>query len=913
MADATGPGPQPLMRPDGTPLTGPDGALAPHAYNFVQVLNTYNRLYSYRWDEALRDAPQNALAMRRDAFYQSLLQERTAANVNRKWRLVVPNPKDPLQELVRAGLQRLIEDVPDWPGFVTNLYEAVWYGRYGSQIVPAKLPGAGGWGIARHSPVNGDKIQYQWDGTPVVLVGQYTARPIRDADPQAIITTDRFGYGLRLYKPEWRERFVIHHHVAEDADFFEGEMAGGVYGVGLRSKAYWSEFMRAEALSWMMRPMEAAGTMDIYLVNYYTGNKESYDRAVENVKQISGKVAFVVPRPANWDGPPVETVPFNPAGIELLTRLVQEYYERHIERLFVGQSMSAGGGSAGGIEGDGRADFARDTKHEVVKTDAMRLSGTLTRDLVGPLLRWNFPWADFPVRFEFLVDDPEAPAKMEAGVALRGAGVPIKDDELRELAGFTEPQEGDLVNGVPYVPGQQPVSADDPPDPNDPGGGEDDPAEEDLYDLAVSADTYLADAAGHEHRDRGPGGGQFTGPGKRGPVGKAVRKAGAAGRLAKRKVTVASDAVTAKLNQTAGGRAVLAIGGPAVRVFKAIEHAALIGLHKSEELAKEALHERGGSDQDVKRLGRILFVADMIGGYASGAAGAAVGGALGAKVGSLMPTASVAYLAYSTAKNPLATWRAAKTVVRRTLGKAEPAKYEGVSADARTALADRLAAVPDPDWYEALLLAAMGSGHDLPSALTVADDALRLGPDVPDAPDSYADHKYSCVMAPLYGEARDRLIALGAMVADEDLADDGREGDPHVTVRFGLHTGDRGDVARIVEGTGDLFMRLGAVTLFEAEGRDYDVLKVDVESPDLHRMHWRLGALPHTDTHPEYHPHATIAYVKAGKGRAYMDRMAVLDVSAAASEVVFSDQDGQKSTISLIRPAALSVSADAGR
>lgn len=161
--------------------------------------------------------------------------------------------------------------------------------------------------------------------------------------------------------------------------------------------------------------------------------------------------------------------------------------------------------------------------------------------------------------------------------------------------------------------------------------------------------------------------------------------------------------------------------------------------------------------------------------------------------------------------------------------------------------------------------------------------------------------KYACVLAPLFGEPRDRILALAAMVADADLADDGREDDPHVTVRYGLHTDDADEVARVIGGSGPIPLRLGAVSLFTSNP-EYDVLKLDIDSPTLHELHWRLGVLPHTDTHPIYFPHATIAYVKAGKGTGYVERMAVLDVTAYVDSVVFSDAAKRKSTISLTGP-----------
>jgi len=152
-------------------------------------------------------------------------------------------------------------------------------------------------------------------------------------------------------------------------------------------------------------------------------------------------------------------------------------------------------------------------------------------------------------------------------------------------------------------------------------------------------------------------------------------------------------------------------------------------------------------------------------------------------------------------------------------------------------------------------------------------------------------HRYSCVMLPLSGAVADRLIAMGNQIPDVDLDEDGRETEPHVTVRFGLHTDDADDVIPLMSQFGPVMLKLGAVSVFRGvdSGKDYDVIKVDVESPELRDMNRRLGELPHTDTHSEYRPHATIAYVKAGLGEKWAAKLGALNTTTVADRVIFSD------------------------
>ena len=446
--------PQPTL-PDGRPIIDTDGTLIPQARTFAAIFNSVSKVYSYRYDESLRDSPQNALAMRRDVHYQALLQERLAPTINNGWQIDIDDIKDKRQLECKDKLTKLIRAIPRFARMKSYLMQAVWYGRYGSQPCWENKPGVGftcynsanpDWS---HEPVNGDKIQYQWDGTPVIMIDSTERLRFQAKDPDSIVMNDRSGFGLRLYKPEYRERFIIHTHVVDDADYFEGEMAGGARGVGLRSMIYWADFLRRECFQWMLGFMESVGLMDLMIFNYTDGNKAAKAAAEKNAKTISGKLALAVPRAPGDKFQAIEVVQANAAGIGVLRDLIEGYFDRGIERLIVGQSMSAGGGGSGGLEGDGRAEFAKDTKSQLLKFDADNLDETFTIQLVERLKRWNCPGTeDFEARFKSCNPEADRAKKFENGLKLVQAGIKVKVDELREAAGdFTRPTDGDETVG----------------------------------------------------------------------------------------------------------------------------------------------------------------------------------------------------------------------------------------------------------------------------------------------------------------------------------------------------------------------------------------------------------------------------------------------------------------------------------
>ncbi len=160
-------------------------------------------------------------------------------------------------------------------------------------------------------------------------------------------------------------------------------------------------------------------------------------------------------------------------------------------------------------------------------------------------------------------------------------------------------------------------------------------------------------------------------------------------------------------------------------------------------------------------------------------------------------------------------------------------------------------------------------------------------------------HSYSCVMAPIGGDAGKAMKSLAASIPDDELADDGREGDPHATLLYGLHDDSSKDVRTMLGDEPPITMTLGKTKVFPAnEKRQSDVIVVAIDSPDLHRLNAKLKTLPFTSNYPDYSPHATIAYVKPGLGQKYAGRT-VYDGTVTSASVTHSNSKNVKIKVPL--------------
>ena len=159
------------------------------------------------------------------------------------------------------------------------------------------------------------------------------------------------------------------------------------------------------------------------------------------------------------------------------------------------------------------------------------------------------------------------------------------------------------------------------------------------------------------------------------------------------------------------------------------------------------------------------------------------------------------------------------------------------------------------------------------------------------------EHSFSSTQVNLPQEHADAILAMAKTIPDKDLSPDGRAGDseataPHVTVKYGLHTADVEKVRDVLKDEPPVTVTLGKTSLFQND--EHDVLKVDVDSPDLHRLNATIAkALKTTDTFPDYRPHVTIAYLKPGKGKDYLGDETLSGRTMTIDALRFSTKDGK--------------------
>lgn len=173
------------------------------------------------------------------------------------------------------------------------------------------------------------------------------------------------------------------------------------------------------------------------------------------------------------------------------------------------------------------------------------------------------------------------------------------------------------------------------------------------------------------------------------------------------------------------GRLPTPIRMPVVGVFKA----AFASYTAAQSAVAAVAKERGLDQAHIEKVSKLCAAADLIGGgkILPGVLAASGLGAL-STAGSFVPVGSLAYLAYSTAKDPMATLRAAKAGVKAAMKKVRLSKSAKPSKDGEaliSLLADRAGSLGEgfDSWTAAFLVAMDKTKGDHELAAKVADQA----------------------------------------------------------------------------------------------------------------------------------------------------------------------------------------------
>jgi phage gp29-like protein len=133
-----------------------------------------------------------------------------------------------------------------------------------------------------------------------------------------------------------------------------------------------------------------------------------------------------------------------------------DYVDKQISKLVVGQTMTSDDGSS-----LGQAKIHNEVRLDILRADCKQLASTINRDLIKPFMDLNFgPQDKYPV-VELPVPDPEdVKALAESLGVLIPLGLRVKQVEIREKLGLSDPADGDEL----LVAAQAPEVAKTPPE-----------------------------------------------------------------------------------------------------------------------------------------------------------------------------------------------------------------------------------------------------------------------------------------------------------------------------------------------------------------------------------------------------------------------------------------------------------------
>lgn len=181
-------------------------------------------------------------------------------------------------------------------------------------------------------------------------------------------------------------------------------------------------------------------------------------------------------------------------------------------------------------------------------------------------------------------------------------------------------------------------------------------------------------------------------------------------------------------------------------------------------------------------------------------------------------------------------------------------------------------------------------------------DTSIPAPDIIPAEPPATPYKSGIIQYNLPDDLAARVQFMGEQIPEESLAPQGRESQPHLTIRYGLGEDPQTSLPKIRQALADqgpITVTLGETTLFPDRG-DGEVVKIDLaQSPELEAIRAKLAQagiehIPDIGDTEGYSPHITVAFVKPGEGQKYTGPSPLTGQELVIDRIWLGDRQGNQ-------------------
>jgi phage gp29-like protein len=332
----------------------------------------------------------------KDAHIFAELSKRKRALLGLQWEVVAPANATPAEEKAAAQVDEILRDMDDFEDHLFDLADAIAKGY--------------------------SHIELAWERLGKLLLPRLTHRPARwfQLDPDdrnRLLLRTEDGKG----EPLWPFGWVQHIHKAK---------SGYVARSGLARILAWPFLFKNYSVRDLAEFLEIYG-IPARIGTYPTGASDTEKSTLLNaVTSIGHHAAGIMPEGMMLEFKEAASGASDPFQAQIA------WCEASQSKAILGGTLTTSAQNTG--LGSNLGDVHNEVRHDLLVSDARQLQGTLTRDLIWPLVALNIPGIDVrrAPRFRFITAEPEdLKARAERDKVLFDMGWGLKQERVDEIYG----------------------------------------------------------------------------------------------------------------------------------------------------------------------------------------------------------------------------------------------------------------------------------------------------------------------------------------------------------------------------------------------------------------------------------------------------------------------------------------------